>query len=159
MIEKNNVVSIGYVLKDNGGKVIDSSENGQPLVYLHGTGQILPALEKAIEGRKKGDKFKISLTPEQGYGEYDQQLKQTVPRSAFPAGQQIEEGMQFQVETNDGTELVTAVEVRADEIVLDGNHPLAGVPLNFEIEIIEIRKATQEELAHGHAHGPGGHHH
>ncbi len=159
-ITSGKVVSIHYVLTNNSGEELDSS-GGEPLVYLHGEGQIIPGLEKQLEGLSRGDKReKIEIKPEDGYGEFQQELIKKLDRNALPGDVEIQVGMQFMSLMPDGQRrpfLVSAVE--GNQVEIDGNHPMAGQTLNFKIEVTEIRDATEEELAHGHAHGPGGHKH
>jgi FKBP-type peptidyl-prolyl cis-trans isomerase SlyD len=154
-ISKHKVASIHYKLTDNSGKVLDSSEGREPLHYIQGIGNLIPGMEEGLEGKVKGDKLQLTIAPEKGYGVKDDNLTQRVPRSAF-GDQKVEKGMQFQ--TNQG-HVVTVTEVGLSEITVDGNHPLAGVTLNFDVEVMNVREATAEELDHGHVHGPGGHHH
>ncbi len=154
-IAKNKVASIHYTLTDNDGKVLDSSAGREPLHYIQGIGNLIPGMEEGLEGKKQGDKVNLKVSPEKGYGVKSESMVQRVPRSAF-ADQKIEVGMQFQT---DGGTHVTVTHVGLSEITVDGNHPLAGVELNFDVEVLSIREATEEELAHGHVHGPGGHHH
>ena len=151
-ISKNNVATIHYTLKDDNGNVLDSSSGTDPLSYIHGQGQIIPGLENALENKSQGEKFTITISPENGYGERNEQMVQVVPKTEFQDASKIVEGMQFQVDTDDGPIVLTVIEVRNDEIVLDGNHPLAGVTLHFDIEVCDIREATEEELQHGHIH-------
>ena len=157
-ISKEKVVSIHYTLKDNEGNVLDSSIGREPLYYIQGIGNLIPGMEEGLEGRAKGDKLEIKVSPEKGYGTRDERLIQKVPRSAF-GGQEVRTGMQFQAGSGHGSQVVTVTEVGLDSITVDGNHPLAGVELNFSVEVMEVRNATGDELAHGHVHGPGGHHH
>ncbi len=154
-ISKHKVAAIHYTLTDNSGKVLDSSQGREPLHYIQGIGNLIPGMEEALEGKVKGDKLKLTIAPEKGYGVKDDNLTQKVPRSAFGT-QKIEKGMQFQ--TNHG-QVVTVTEIGLNEITVDANHPLAGVTLNFDVEVFSVREATEEELDHGHVHGPGGHHH
>jgi len=154
-IAKDKVAAIHYTLKDNEGKVLDSSAGRDPLYYLHGAGNLIAGMEEGLEGKSTGDKFQLKVAPEKGYGEKDEALLQKVPRSAF-GDQRVERGMQFQ--TNQG-QVVTVTHVGLESITVDGNHPLAGVELNFDVEVMEVRTATADELAHGHVHGPNGHHH
>lgn len=154
-ITKHKVASIHYTLTDNDGKVLDSSTGREPLTYIQGIGNLIPGMENGLEGKNKGDKFNIKVSPEEGYGVKDEALTQNVPRSAF-GNQDIKVGMQFQTEQGG---VVTVSKVGLSDITVDANHPLAGVELNFDVEVLEIRSATEEELAHGHVHGPGGHHH
>ncbi len=158
-ISKNCAAFFNYTLKDSTGNLIDQSENGSPLGYIHGLGHIIPGLEKEMEGKLKGDKFKIQILPSDAYGEKREELVQTVPRDQFPDSEELELGMQFQVDSPQGPFVVSVTELKSDSVTVDGNHPLAGVTLNFDVEITEVRTATAEELAHGHIHGPGGHHH
>lgn len=158
-IANDVVVSIEYTLTDDQGTVIDSSVGGEPLTYLHGAGNIIPGLEGALEGKKVGDSFKVSVTPTEGYGEKDDGLLQVVPRSMFQGVDQMEVGMQFHAQTDHGMQVITVAGVEGDNITVDGNHPLAGQNLNFDVKVVDVRAATGEELEHGHVHGAGGHHH
>ncbi|MFC5407782.1 peptidylprolyl isomerase [Larkinella bovis] len=154
-ISKHKVAGIHYTLRDNDGNILDSSEGRDPLYYLHGEGNLIPGMENGLDGKSPGDKFQIKVPAEEGYGVRDPQMIQTVPKSAF-GGQTVQVGMQFQ--TNHG-QVVTVTEVGADSVTIDGNHQLAGQELNFDVEVIEVRDATNEEVMHKHVHGPGGHHH
>ena len=158
-VADNTVVVIDYTLKDNEGTVIDSSEGAGPLAYLHGAGNIISGLEDALLGKEAGDEVQASIEPAKAYGDRHEQLKQDVPRELFSGVDSVEVGMQFQSETDQGPVLVTVVEINDDTVTVDGNHPLAGVHLNFDVTIREVREASQEELDHGHVHGEGGHHH
>jgi FKBP-type peptidyl-prolyl cis-trans isomerase SlyD len=157
-VSKNKVVAINYTLKDNGGQVIDSSEGKDPLHYIHGIGNLIPGMEEGLEGKKLGDKLDIKVSPEKGYGERDEKMIQKVDRKAF-GDQDIKPGMQFQAGSENGTRVVTVTEVGPEQVTVDANHPLAGVELNFAVEVMSIRDASEEELAHGHVHGAGGHQH
>ncbi|UXE65014.1 MAG: peptidylprolyl isomerase [Chryseotalea sp. WA131a] len=154
-ITKHKVASIHYTLTDNDGNVLDSSAGREPLTYIQGIGNLIAGMEEGLEGKTKGEKFNLKVSPEKGYGVKDDALTQKVPRSAFGT-QEVKVGMQFQ--TNQGG-VVTVTHVGLAEITVDANHPLAGVELNFAVEVLEIRNATDEEISHGHVHGPGGHHH
>ena len=158
-ITKNTVVSIDYVLKDDAGQVLDSSEGAQPLAYLHGTGGIIPGLEAALAGKQVGDELQVSVAPRDAYGERNEALRQAVDREQFNGIEDLEIGMQFRVEAEGGPLVVTIVEIGDDAVMIDGNHPLAGVNLHFSVTVRDVREATTEELEHGHAHGPGGHSH
>lgn len=158
-VADNTVVVIDYTLTNNEGQVIDSSEGAGPLAYLHGAGNIIPGLEDALLGKEAGDEVKASIEPENAYGERHEALKQEVPAELFSGVEKVEVGMQFQSETDQGPVLVTVTEVGEQTITVDGNHPLAGVHLNFDVNVREVREATAEELEHGHVHGEGGHHH
>jgi FKBP-type peptidyl-prolyl cis-trans isomerase SlyD len=154
-ISKHKVASIHYTLTDHEGKVLDSSSGREPLHFIQGIGNLIPGMEEGLEGKKKGDKFILKVSPEKGYGLKSDEMIQRIPRSAF-GSQKIEKGTQFQ--TKQGS-VVTVTGIGLNEITVDGNHPLAGVELNFDVEVMSIREATEEELSHGHVHGPGGHHH
>ena len=158
-VADNTVVVIDYTLTNNEGQVIDSSEGAGPLAYLHGAGNIIPGLEDALLGKEAGDEVKASIEPANAYGERHEALKQEVPAELFSGVEKVEVGMQFQSETDQGPVLVTVTEGGTETITVDGNHPLAGVHLNFDVNIREVRAATQEELEHGHVHGEGGHQH
>ena len=158
-ISDNHVVTINYILKDNDDNLLDKSEDGS-FCYLHGASNIIPGLENALTGKTTGDAVSVSIAPEEGYGVRDDEKMQDVPRDAFPAETPVEPGMQFHAEGPDGQAvMVTIAAVADDTVTVDGNHPLAGVTLNFDVTITDIREASTEELEHGHVHGPGGHHH
>jgi len=158
-IAKDKVVSIDYTLTGAGGEVIDSSQGQEPLTYLHGAGNIVPGLERALEGKSAGDEVDATVPPDQGYGQHNPALVQPVPRAQFPGVTDIAVGMQFQAQTNHGPRVVTVVGVDPDTVTVDANHPLAGETLSFAVKVVDVRDASQQELDHGHAHGPGGHHH
>jgi FKBP-type peptidyl-prolyl cis-trans isomerase SlyD len=159
-IAQDKVVLIHYTLTNDGGKVLDSSSGGDPLAYLHGQGNIIPGLEKALEGKQAGDKLNVRVEPAEGYGVRDDSLVQQVPRRAFGSVSKVEPGMQFHAQSAQGQmRVVTVTHVKGDMVTVDANHPLAGEVLVFDVEVAEVRDATGEELEHGHVHGPGGHHH
>ncbi len=153
------VVAFHYTLKDKDGNEIDSSAGGQPLYVMLGKGHIVKGLDKVLPDLDVGDKKTIVVSPDEGYGPVDDELRIKVQKSQFPAGTDIKEGMQFQTEQRPGAPVFTVMKVDGDEVYIDGNHMLAGVELHFDIEVMEKRPAEMEEIAHGHAHGPGGHHH
>lgn len=158
-ISQDSVVSLHYTLKDEGGTTIDQS-SGEPLAYLHGHGQIVPGLERELAGRSTGEKLQVHVSPAEGYGEYDAARLQKVPREAFKSIPELHEGMSLATRTRSGAHVEVVVrEIGPDVVTVDGNHPLAGKDLFFDIEIVEVRAASEEELAHQHVHGPGGHHH
>ncbi len=157
-IQKNSVVMFNYTLKDDAGQVIDNSEPGHPLAYLHGHGNLVAGLERELEGKSAGAQLAVKVLPADGYGEHNRELVQKVPRRALKGISKITVGMRLQAQTEQGPRAVVVTHVAGDMVTLDGNHPLAGQNLNFDIEIVEVRDATEEELAHGHVHGPGGHH-
>nr|WP_196158660.1 peptidylprolyl isomerase [Reinekea sp. G2M2-21] len=159
MIEENKVVSLNYTVKDEHGEVIDTSEGGDPLTYLHGANNIISGLEAALVGKAAGDSFDTVVAPADGYGEYNEEMVQVVPRSAFEGVESIEPGMVFTAQTQGGPVQLMVTGVEEDDITVDPNHPLAGKTLHFTGSVVEVRDATEEELAHGHVHGPGGHHH
>lgn len=158
-IASNTVASFHYTLTNDQGDVVDSSDGRDPLAYLHGAGNIVAGLEKAMEGRSVGDKFKVDVPPEQGYGVRDEQLIQQVPKEAFQGIENIEVGMHFQARGPHGVASVEVTAVEEQLVTVDANHPLAGQTLHFDIEVMEVRAAEAEELEHGHVHGAGGHHH
>ena len=154
-ISDKKVASINYNLKNNAGELLDSSEGADPLVYLHGAGNIIPGLEKALEGKQAGDTLEVTIAPEEAYGPVHEEMIQTVPRDAFDGVEQIDVGMSFQAETASGPVTVVVVGVEEDTVTVDGNHPLAGQTLHFYVEVVEVRDASDDELQHGHVHGPG----
>ena len=158
-IAQDTVVSIHYTLTDDAGDTVDTSVGGAPLFYLHGNGNLVPGLENALEGKQAGDKVTVTVAPADGYGEYDKKMVQRVPRRSFKGIADVKPGMQFQVQSDHGPRSVTVTNVTGDMVTVDGNHPLAGKNLNFAVEVMEVRTPSEEELAHGHVHGPGGHHH
>jgi FKBP-type peptidyl-prolyl cis-trans isomerase SlyD len=158
-ISRDSVVTIHYTLKDDEGGLIDSSGSGEPLAYLHGHGNIVPGLERELTGKNAGDKVSVRVSPAEGYGEHDQRLIQSVPRRALRGIKDLQPGMHLHAQTQEGPRTVTVTRIAGDMVTLDGNHPLAGKHLNFEVQIEEVRPATAEELAHGHVHGAHGHHH
>ena len=159
MIKKNSVVSMSYCLKNEQGTELDRADKSSPFTFLYGSGQMIPGLEKELEGLGIGDKKDVTVPPQEGYGELNPQLKMQVDRANFPKDADIKPGMQFEGQGDGGTRTVFTVKaVVGDKIDVDGNHPLAGETLHFSVEITEVREATQEELSHGHAHGEGGAH-
>ncbi len=158
-IQNSKVASINYTLTNAENKILDTSEGREPLVYIHGKGNLIPGLEKALEGKKVGDKLKVTIQPEEAYGTRNEQLVQVIPRSSFQGVEDIQPGMQFQANVQGHTQIIVVTKVEGDNITTDANHPLAGEELTFEVEVMEVRDATEEELAHGHVHGPNGHEH
>jgi FKBP-type peptidyl-prolyl cis-trans isomerase SlyD len=156
-IGADKAVTIHYTLRDDGGEVLDSSDGRDPLIYLHGTGNIVPGLEKALDGKQAGDEVKVKVTPAEGYGERDEANVRNVPRRRLPEGK-IEPGMRLRLQTEHGPMIVAVTAVEGDYVTIDGNHALAGMTLHFEVKVVEVRDATAEERTHGHVHGPGGHH-
>lgn len=160
IIADNLVVTIDYTLRNDAGDILDTSKGDEPLSYLHGFGNIVPGLEAALTGKRVGETLRVSVPPAEGYGEHDPDGLQVVPRDAFPEGATIEIGDNFTAELEDD-QFVTlwVVGVEGDEVKVDMNHPLAGETLHFEVEIVELRPANANELAHGHPHGRDGHAH
>lgn len=159
-IDKGCVVAIDYKLHLGDGNVVDASEDGAPLVYLHGAEEVVPGLEKALEGKSAGDALKVTVPPAEGYGEYDPEGLEEVPRSEFPEDVEIEPGDILSATDPDGDEVDFLVkEVREDSVLVDFNHVLAGKTLHFEVTVREVRAATPEEMEHGHVHGPDDDHH
>ena len=156
---RNMVVSIHYTLKDNSGEVLDSSSGREPLSYLHGHGNIIPGLEKALEGTSVGDRPHVEVQADEGYGETNLDLVFEAPREHFPADMKLEAGTRVYAEGPDGPVAFTVVRLTDKGAVLDGNHPLAGKQLHFDVEVIDVRPATQEELTHGHVHAGDDAHH
>ena len=152
-IAPNQVVSIDYELKNDGGDVLDTSAGQEPLTYLHGTGGLIPGLEKALEGKAADDELEVSIPPEEAYGEFNESLVQKVNKAAFEGVEKVEPGMQFQAQGNNGeTQRIMVVEVAGDDVTIDANHPLAGQTLHFSVQVRDVREATEEEKEHGHAH-------
>ena len=159
-IKDNQVVTLNFTLKDEEGSIIEETTKEEPFSYLSGNSQILPKLEENINGMLIGSKKSVVLEPSEAYGEYKEDAIQSVNRSEFPEGTKLEKGMGFVANTPDGRQMpFTVTKVEGDDITLDFNHPLAGKKLTFEVELLNIREASPEELQHGHVHGPGGHHH
>ena len=163
-IAKNSVVSMNYKVATAAGEHVDASQPGEPLVWLAGQNQIIPGLEQALIGKNVGDKLSVDVEAKDGYGEIDEELDIKVLKSQFPPNvqKQLKEGFQFRAEhpTKEGEDVIFTIHgIEGDDIFVSGNHPLAGENLHFEVEIVSVRPATKEELEHGHAHGPGGHHH
>lgn len=157
-ISEEQVVSIHYTLTDDSGETLDTSAGRDPLQYVHGAQNIIPGLESALEGKAVGDNFEVTLQPSEAYGEFDEELVQQVPLAAFEGVEQIEPGMQFEARSPEGaTQVVIVQEVTDDGVVVNGNHPLAGQVLHFDVTVEEVRDATEEEVEHGHVHAPGGH--
>jgi FKBP-type peptidyl-prolyl cis-trans isomerase SlyD len=158
-ITADRVVTIHYTLKDDSGAVLDSSAGGDPLAYIQGHGNLVPGLEKVLEGKQDGNRISVTLTPAEGYGARSEGLVRRVPKRSLQGSGEVRKGMQFRAQTDQGLRLFTVTAIVGDMVTLDGNHPLADQTLHFDVEVLEVRSATAEELEHGHVHGPGGHHH
>jgi len=158
-LEPNKVVTMSFNLTDDEGNVLDSTDNGGPFSYLTGKNMILPKLEEAVGGMIIGTKKNIKLNAVDGYGDYNEQIVQVVGRENFPKDFELEVGMSYVASNPDGAQMPFVItNVEGDSITIDFNHPFAGKNLNFDVELLDVRDATAEELSHGHAHGPDGHH-
>jgi len=155
MIKENHVVTMHYTVSTADSVEIDSSRNGKPLVFLHGHGYLVAGLEEALVGKSSGDSFTAEIPAEKAYGERHDNLVQAVPKSMFE-GMDVDVGMSFRATTDEGEQSVVIIDMTDDDVVVDGNHPLAGIDLTFDVEIIDVRDATEDEIAHGHVHGEGG---
>ncbi len=159
-IQNDHVASFDYTLKDGDGIVIDTTDQRGPLTYLHGRQSLIPGMEKALEGCAVGDNFQTTISPEDAYGTRDESLVQQVPFNDLAHIEGLKEGSRIKAESDKGgVQIYTVILIKDDEVTLDANHPLAGITLHFDVTVKEVRAATDEELAHGHAHGPGGHQH
>jgi FKBP-type peptidyl-prolyl cis-trans isomerase SlyD len=158
-VAKDLVVSLAYQVRTEDGVLVDESPVSAPLDYLHGHGSLIAGLEKALEGHAAGDSFDVHVGANEGYGDYDENLVQRVPKDVFMGVDELQVGMRFLADTDQGSVPVEITEVDGDHVVVDGNHMLAGQNLNFHVEVVAIRAATEEELAHGHVHGEHDHHH
>lgn len=156
-ITDNTAVSFHYTLTNNSGEQLDSSIGSEPLLYLHGAGNIIPGLEAALLGKQAGDKLNVSIEPEHAYGLIDENMVQVVSKKMFE-GMDVEIGMQFHADVSYGSGVITITGIDGDDVTIDGNHPLAGEHLNFDVEVVDVRPATADEIEHGHIHGTGCHH-
>ncbi len=156
-ITDKTAVQIHYTLTNHGGEQLDSSRGEEPLSYLHGAGNIISGLESALAGKVVGDKFSVTIAPEQAYGDIDETMVQVVSKKMFE-GMELEVGMQFHADVSHGPGIITIVDIDGDDVTVDGNHPLAGETLIFDVEVVDVRPATADEVAHGHIHGAGCHH-
>lgn len=143
------VFTLNYWLKNPNGEVVDTSEGGEPMVFIEGSRLVIPGLQKAVEGRSVGDRLDVTIPPELAYGEHQKDLVNEVPASMFDGIDEVKPGMKFQTNTGEQTQVVQVVSVKDGKVIIDANHPLAGLTLNFEIEIINIREANQDEIASG----------
>lgn len=148
-----------YTLRNQEGTTLDTSVGRQPLVYLHGVGALIPGLETKLNDKVAGDKLNAVVPPDEAYGQISQDLLHKVPKSGFVGDEELIEGMQVQLDTEHGPRIAVVSKISGDEVTLDLNHPLAGVTLHFDVEIVGVRAASADEIAHGHVHGEGGHHH
>jgi FKBP-type peptidyl-prolyl cis-trans isomerase SlyD len=155
MIGKNAVVSIHYTLKDDAGQVMDSSVGGDPLTYLHGANNLIPGLEQELAGKTAGQSFSATIPPAQAYGESNPALIQTLDKAMFQGVEKIEPGMEFTAQGPHGHQKIVVTEVNGDQVTIDANHEMAGKTLHFDVEVVEVRDATKQELEHGHVHAHG----
>lgn len=158
-IGKHSVVEIHYTLKNAAGEVLDSSEGTEPLMYLHGTHGLIQGLENELSGKKPGDKFQAVIAPALAYGEIDPALIHSIDKSMFRGVDNIEPGMVFTAQGEQGQQQITVKAVEGDKVIIDGNHEMAGQTLHFDVEVVSVRPATEEEIDHGHVHPQGDHHH
>lgn len=156
MIGKNNVVSIHYTLKNDDGEVMDSSEGKEPLQYLHGNNNLIPGLEQELQGKAEGAKFDATIPPEKAYGERNEEMIQTIGKEMFQGVDKIEPGMTFVAQGEGGTQRqINVTKVEGDNVTIDANHPMAGMTLHFDVEVVDVREGTEQEIAHGHVHAGG----
>ena len=158
-IAKDSVVTMNYTLKNDAGEVMDNSAGRDPLVYLHGVGALIPGLENELEGKMANDKVSAVIAPEDAYGARSEDLLRVVSKDGFQGEEELLEGMRVQLDTEHGPMVAVVSAITGDEVTLDMNHPLADMTLYFDVEVVDVRPATADELAHGHVHGDGGHHH
>jgi len=154
-IDNTTVATIHFTVCSSDGTQIDSSRNGEPMVFLQGSHLLIQGLEDELEGKTVGDKFVIDIAPNLAYGERHEELVQAVPKLMFE-DMEINPGMTFRATTDDGEQSVMILDINDEEVIVDGNHPLSGLTLNFSVEVLEVREATEEEITHGHAHAEGG---
>lgn len=158
-ITDQKIVVIDYILTDENGDILDKSDDGS-FAYLHGASNIVVGLENALLGKRINDEFSVSIPPAEAYGKHNPGMQQTVSIEMFDDSKELEVGRQFHAQSPDGQPVtVTIAAIEGDNVTIDGNHPLAGMTLNFDVKVIDIRDASEEEIAHGHVHGPDGHHH
>lgn len=154
-ITQNSVVVMHYAVSDSEGTLIDSSYDHKPMSIIQGAGYLIQGLEDALIDHQVGDKFEVAINATQAYGERHDEYVQTVPKELLQGVEELTVGTQLRATTDDGEQTVIVIDVTDDEVTVDGNHPLAGIDLNFDVEILEVRAATEAELAHGHIHGEG----
>jgi FKBP-type peptidyl-prolyl cis-trans isomerase SlyD len=157
-IGDKTVVSFEYTLKDDGGQVLDTSDGREPLTYIHGQGNIIPGLEKALTGKSAGDSLEVTVPPEQAYGLRDEGLVRNLPARKLAEKKPVA-GRRYRAQLEEGVAVVLVTAVKGDYVTVDANHPLADKTLHFAVKVVKVRAATEEELEHGHVHGEGGHHH
>ncbi len=157
-ITTNKIASLAYTLKNDDGEVLDQADENNPFLYMHGTGGIIKGLENALNDKTVDDSFSLIVAPDEAYGERDDKLTESVPRDMFEGipDEEMVAGAQFHAQTEQGTQVITVAEIEGDTVKIDANHPLAGETLHFDVSVLDIRDATEEEIAHGHPHMPGG---
>lgn len=159
LVAKDRVITVRYAIRGADGTEVESNREGEPFVSLHGHGSLLPAIETALDGKASGERLNFTLTPDQAFGEHRSDFTQRISKKYLPNPNRLKPGEQTTLQTREGPRTVTVIKVGGKVVDIDLNHPLAGQTLEFDIELVSVREATAEELAHGHAHGPGGHHH
>jgi FKBP-type peptidyl-prolyl cis-trans isomerase SlyD len=157
LIGRNKVVTIDFTMYDEDNEVLETSQEEGPLVYLHGIGELPDGLEEELEGKQSGDEVDVTLEPEAAYGEYDEGLVQAVPREQFDGVEDVEVGMRFEAETDDGPQAVRVIGIEDGDVIVDGNAPYAGMTVRFQVKVLGVRDATSSEIEHGHVHGADGH--
>jgi len=157
-IGPKTVATIEYTLKNDKGEVLDTSDGREPLSYVHGAGNIIPGLERVLDGKSADDKVEVTVAPADGYGERDERMVQNMPVRKLP-DKKVTVGSRYRVMTDQGPRFLLVKSLRGDYATVDANHPLAGLTLTFQVKVVSVREATEEEQAHGHVHGPGGHDH
>lgn len=157
-IGPKTVATIEYTLKNDKGEVLDTSDGREPLSYVHGAGNIIPGLERVLDGKAAGDAVEVTVAPADGYGERDERMVQNMPVRKLP-DKKVTVGSRYRVMTDQGPRFLLVKSLRGDYATVDANHPLAGLTLTFQVKVMSVREATEEEQAHGHVHGPGGHDH
>ena len=157
-ISKNKIASLSYTLKNDDGQILDQADKEKPFLYMHGTGGIIKGLENALENKSVNDSFNLIVAPEDAYGKRDPSLTEAVPRTMFEgiSDENLVAGAQFHAQTGHGKQIITIADIEGDMVKIDANHPLAGETLHFDVEVLDIRDATEDEIAHGHPHMPGG---
>lgn len=152
LISKHAVVSIHYTLKDEQGAILDNSEDNKPLTYIQGIGALIPGLEESLEGRRAGESINVSIPPDGGYGKRQEALVMTLPKRDFSQTNELQVGMMFRGQFGDEERIITVSNIDGEDVTVDANHPLAGLTLNFSVDVVGVRNATQEEIDHGHVH-------
>ncbi len=157
-ITTNKIASLAYTLKNDDGEILDKADENNPFLYMHGTGGIIKGLENALNEKSVNDSFSLIFAPDEAYGERDEKLTESVPRTMFEGipDEEMVAGAQFHAQTEQGTQVIVIADVDGDTVKIDANHPLAGQTLHFDVAVLDIRDATEEEIAHGHPHTPGG---